>query len=954
MSVCNLTANIANSIVGFAVLTLPTGMERLSDNGMATSEALGVGVVLLLVFGTLNAWTFTLIAEACERTGTCSYTAAWQITLGPRTAWLVSSSTLLISFNNAVICQSIIGVCLTDLIGFFVETPEELPRLRIQLFVVVAVLLPLCLLPSLKPLSAASTFGLAGTATTAATMAARALDTSYGPEGKFFEVVQWVPTFEQRAADPEGEIAGLAAVAPSASSVAFFLSLASSAYLAHFNAPLMYAETRPDRHGSRLAPFRAAAAIAFSAAAALFISIGGAGFATFGEAVQALVINNYAAADPLAAIARCGLFLTVLFEFPLLERPFRLTLAEQLGSSSGGKGRIHVFLSLGAITAVAFAEPPLDQLAALGGATGGSLLIYIAPALITLRLASRRILPRSESGSFIIAADIAADTESEAPSDAAHGYRGPVAGAYAAVLWAMAAMGVVLAGAGSYSALQARDRPSDLQSGLDEADPETDTGEEEEGTPALEPPATKGVGGATASLAIAAPAATHSRRRAVRQMLICALPAGQSFPASVAAVWNGSDPTDRGVVALGGCAADYHHEHGRLSLVFALVRSQQLDFVRASPPPGRVLQSSYSEGPTRSPMGRKATLFHRPYFKHSAAWVDSVGLAITLEGRPCNLTFHEYAARADCALSPSHHDVIDEREHYQVGHRDVVLTNHHTLSTRRMTAVVRLVLQPATTLRVNNHTRDVVWAGSALFIPPCSRLVWRRLADWAAAWQAAGFVDIVVHARSQALCSELTERVPGVACVPSPSLPDGFPEGLGAPPSPSLTEPPAEPPAEVARDYLDWPLLNMVGLVQSEAAGYRTAAFLDVEDRPPEGAAIAAALGELVHSRSPYAYLFRPLHGCDTCPTSLGELAAAMRSDHCNLSGGLHKVLGVPARMSSVRVGSASPTIGRGHDSGACMQRPVSLIEKVQCGALPAARARNGSSAREERRKRTV
>jgi len=208
---------------------------------------------------------------------------------------------------------------------------------------------------------------------------------------------------------------------------------------------------------------------------------------------------------------------------PALDRPHR----PSVGSSSGGKGRIHVFLSLGAITAVAFAEPPLDQLAALGGATGGSLLIYIAPALMTLRLASRPILPRSESGSFIIAADIAADTESEAPSDAAHGYRGPVAGAYAAVLWAMAAMGVVLAGAGSYSALQARDRPSDLQSGLDEADPETDTGEEEEGTPALEPPATKGVGGATASLAIAAPAATHSRRRAVRQMLICALPAGK-------------------------------------------------------------------------------------------------------------------------------------------------------------------------------------------------------------------------------------------------------------------------------------------------------------------------------------------------------------------------------------------------------------------------------------------
>lgn len=69
-----------------------------------------------------------------------------------------------------------------------------------------------------------------------------------------------------------------------------------------------------------------------------------------------------------------------------------------------------------------------------------------------------------------------------------------------------------------------------------------------------------------------------------------------------------------------------------------------------------------------------------------------------------------------------------------------------------------------------------------------------------------------------------------------------------------------------------------------QAAGYRTAAFLDVEDRPPEGAAIAAALGELVHSRSPYAYLFRPLHGCDACPTSLGAPAVAMRTSAVSLA----------------------------------------------------------------------
>ena len=68
-TVPQLTVNIANSIVGFAVLTLPTGMERLSDNGMSTDEALRLGIFLLVAFGMFNAWTFALIGEACALTG---------------------------------------------------------------------------------------------------------------------------------------------------------------------------------------------------------------------------------------------------------------------------------------------------------------------------------------------------------------------------------------------------------------------------------------------------------------------------------------------------------------------------------------------------------------------------------------------------------------------------------------------------------------------------------------------------------------------------------------------------------------------------------------------------------------------------------------------------------------------------------------------------------------------
>ena len=84
----------------------------------------------------------------------------------------------------------------------------------------------------------------------------------------------------------------------------------------------------------------------------------------------------------------------MLFEFPLLERPFRLTALELLlpiPQFTGAITRIAntpvaAVASVALITAIAAAGVPLDSLAALGGCTGGALLIYVAPALMTLKL----------------------------------------------------------------------------------------------------------------------------------------------------------------------------------------------------------------------------------------------------------------------------------------------------------------------------------------------------------------------------------------------------------------------------------------------------------------------------------------------------------------------------------------------------------------------------------------
>lgn len=104
-TVNQLSLNMIKVVVGFGVLTLPSGMERLSDNGLSSAAALRLALGLLCLFGGLNAWTFVLIGEACARTGARTYTEAWRLTLGPSTAWLVTLSSILICFNLSVMCQ---------------------------------------------------------------------------------------------------------------------------------------------------------------------------------------------------------------------------------------------------------------------------------------------------------------------------------------------------------------------------------------------------------------------------------------------------------------------------------------------------------------------------------------------------------------------------------------------------------------------------------------------------------------------------------------------------------------------------------------------------------------------------------------------------------------------------------------------------------------------------------
>ena len=163
---------------------------------------------------------------------------------------------------------------------------------------------------------------------------------------------------------------------------------------------------------------------------------------------------------------------------------------------------------------------------------------------------------------------------------------------------------------------------------------------------------------------------------------------------------------------------------------------------------------------------------------------------------------------------------------------------------------------------------------------------------------------------------------------------------------------------------LDQALLNMVGLVQARAAQYRLVAFVDVDERPPAAAAeMAAALAALRAGSQPFASLFvRPSWCGGACPAGTAAFAEMLRTGRCSAAhlrggsgngnathpphggGGVEpdlaaisphlafdlasKVVGVPARMTTIRTHTATPAIGGPHAYAACLQHPVPLIER--------------------------
>lgn len=369
-SIANEIINLIKNIVGSGGLSLPAAMAAF---GNAPSVILPA-IIVILIMGLINAYSFSLLGRICAVTKSKTYSLAWDRTVGRRHGpkynvyvnMVVTGKAILGTWSFSIIIAS---TCqpLLQWMGF-----SDLTKAQVLLLITAVILLPLCLLERLQSLVCFSMIGSVGTLWTIITMTSRYFDGSYNENGgKFYGDLasDCIPLFGEKGAASFFSPQSLVLV-----------SVLSTGFIAHYNAPRYYFELRDHTTGR----FNVVVNSSFLLAAFVYIAVSSLGFLTFGGNSQGFILDNYSYRDPLASIARGGVALSVIFAYPLLFHGGRDSLLALVGrpDPSTWELRVVTIVILTGVTASAIFVNDLTFVLSFSGATMSSLLIYIFPPLM--------------------------------------------------------------------------------------------------------------------------------------------------------------------------------------------------------------------------------------------------------------------------------------------------------------------------------------------------------------------------------------------------------------------------------------------------------------------------------------------------------------------------------------------------------------------------------------------
>jgi hypothetical protein len=110
-SIASSTFNLAKSIIGAGVLSLPSGVAFFADEPSAIIPS----SIICTVFGIVAAYSFSLIGKICKEYNAKSFQEAWEKSVSPKTAWLISGSITALCFMASLAYSIIIGDSFTSL-----------------------------------------------------------------------------------------------------------------------------------------------------------------------------------------------------------------------------------------------------------------------------------------------------------------------------------------------------------------------------------------------------------------------------------------------------------------------------------------------------------------------------------------------------------------------------------------------------------------------------------------------------------------------------------------------------------------------------------------------------------------------------------------------------------------------------------------------------------------------
>ena len=362
------TFNLAKSIIGAGVLSLPSGVAFFSSSPMALLPASAI----LTVMGLVAAYTFSLIGRACEQHNATTFQEAWSKSVGPDSAWIISGGITALCFFASLAYSIIIGDSFSALANTFNLPAVFQARQNVILVLTALVLFPLNSLKSLAALAPFSLLGLGGTLYTAIVMAIRYFDKSYAVGGKFYTALA------ASARPVFGKGGGL-------NMKAFvLLSMLSTAFIAHYGAPQFHRELKDNT----LPRFNKVTTLAFGASIAIFAFMMSTGFLTFGGATAGFVLNNYASNDGLITIARLAIGLSIITGHPftfsaLREGILDLAKVTDMGKRTSLLRPLTIGL-LALLTALAMVLKDVGFVVSVSGAGFGAALMFVVPAIMNI------------------------------------------------------------------------------------------------------------------------------------------------------------------------------------------------------------------------------------------------------------------------------------------------------------------------------------------------------------------------------------------------------------------------------------------------------------------------------------------------------------------------------------------------------------------------------------------